>query len=196
MIGSLRGVVDQLTPPNSLIVDVGGVGYLVYAPTDLLSRINVGEVLKLAVSMSVREDAITLYGFETSQDKAWFEALRMAQGVGPALALGILSAVPRADLAHAIATNDQAMLKRVPGVGPKTALRLIVEMQGRLAQLGVEERFTGSKSPRDTDATADLRLALLSLGYSHDQIRGVIERVPSELPLEDMVKFCLKELSA
>lgn len=196
MIGSLRGVVDQISPPNSLIVDVAGVGYLVHCPTDLLSRTCVGAELKLTVSTSVREDAITLYGFENAHDKNWFEALRTAQGVGPSLALSILSSMSRAELVQAISSNDSALLKRVPGVGPKTALRLIVEMQGRLVQLGFDGDIAGSPTGEAGSVVADLRLALLSLGYSQDQIRGVVEKVPAEFTLEEMVKYCLKELSA
>ncbi|MDA8081286.1 MAG: Holliday junction branch migration protein RuvA [Actinomycetota bacterium] len=196
MIGSLRGVVDQVSPPNSLIVDVAGVGYLVHCPTDLLSRTRVGAELKLTVSTSVREDAITLYGFENAHDKNWFEALRTAQGVGPSLALSILSSMSRAELVQAISSNDSALLKRVPGVGPKTALRLIVEMQGRLVQLGFDGDIAGSPTGEAGSVVADLRLALLSLGYSQDQIRGVVEKVPAEFTLEEMVKYCLKELSA
>ena len=196
MIGSLRGVVDQISPPNSLIVDVAGVGYLVHCPTDLLSRTRVGAELKLTVSTSVREDAITLYGFENAHDKNWFEALRTAQGVGPSLALSILSSMSRAELVQAISSNDSALLKRVPGVGPKTALRLIVEMQGRLVQLGFDGGIAGSPTGEAGSVVADLRLALLSLGYSQDQIRGVVEKVPAEFTLEEMVKYCLKELSA
>lgn len=196
MIGSLKGVVDQISPPNSLVVDVGGVGYLVHCPTDLLSRLQLGQELKLSISMSVREDAMTLYGFETNQDKSWFEALRTAQGVGPSLALSILSSISRNELVHAIAANDHAVLKRVPGVGPKTALRLIVEMQGRLAQLGSVDVFGGSGAGANGSVVGDLRLALVSLGYTQDQIRGVVEKVPAEFSLEEMLKYCLKELSA
>ncbi len=196
MIGSLKGVVDQILPTGALVVDVGGVGYLVHCPSNLVSQAREGEVLKLAIFTSVREDAITLYGFETIQDKSWFEALRTTQGVGPALALAILSSIPRDELVRAIATNDIELLKRVPGVGPKTALRLIVEMQGRLSNLGVDGRFAGSPTNSSGSISADLKLALISLGYSQDQIRGVIERVPPEYSLEEMVKFCLKELSA
>jgi len=188
--------VDQISPPNLLIVDVAGVGYLVHCPTDLLSRTCVGVELKLAVSTSVREDAITLYGFENPQDKSWFEALRTTQGVGPSLALSILSSMSRPELVQAISSNDSALLKRVPGVGPKTALRLIVEMQGRLSQLGFEAGFAGSLAAANGSVIADLRLALLSLGYLQDQIRGVVDRVPAELSLEEMLKYCLKELSA
>ncbi|TAN23753.1 MAG: Holliday junction branch migration protein RuvA [Actinomycetota bacterium] len=196
MIGSLRGIIDQMAPPNLLVVDVGGVGYLVHCPTDLLSKSSLGQELKLVVSTSVREDAITLYGFENIYDKNWFEALRTTQGIGPSLALNVLSSMSRSELVQAISTGDVALLKRVPGVGPKTALRLIVEMQGRLAQLGGVEGHFGVLGASDGSLVSDLRLALGSLGYSQDQIRGVLEKVPSELTLEEMVKYCLKELSA
>ncbi|NNN18810.1 MAG: Holliday junction branch migration protein RuvA [Acidimicrobiaceae bacterium] len=196
MIGSLRGVVDSLSPPNSLIIDVSGVGYLVHCPTDLLARVSGGEEMKLAISTSVREDAITLYGFETIQDKIWFEALRTTQGVGPSMALGILSSLSRSELVQAISTNDVALLKRVPGVGPKTALRLIVEMQGRLAHLVGDGSFIGTSGSVNGSVVSDLKLGLISLGYSHDQIRGVVDKVPPELSLEEMLRYCLKELSA
>ncbi len=195
MIGSLRGVIDQVMPPNVLVVDVGGVGYLVHCPTDLLSKSSLGQELKLVVSTSVREDAITLYGFENGYDKNLFEALRTTQGVGPSLALNVLSSISRSELVRAISTNDVALLKSVPGIGPKTAMRLIVEMQGRLAQFAGLEGFSGGFGTSDDSVVTDLRLALGSLGYSQDQIRGVLEKVPPELTLEEMVKYCLKELS-
>lgn len=195
MIGSLRGVVDEVSPPGSLILDVGGVGYLVHCPAGVVSKVRRGEVVKLAVSTSVREDSITLFGFESTEDKAWFEALRTVQGVGPSLALGILSAVSRGELVKAIASGDHALLKRIPGVGPKTAMRLVVEMQGRLDNLGVVGSPPGSASGADGSVVADLRSALVSLGFSQDQIRSVVAKVPPDFSLEEMVKYCLKELS-
>lgn len=196
MIGFLRGVAGQLILPNSLILDVNGVGYLVHCPTDLISRTIVGNELSLFVITSVREDAITLYGFERSEDKDWFEALRSAQGVGPSLALGILSSLSRSELAHAISTKDQAALTRISGVGAKTASRLIVELQSRLPQLDVgHQSLPGPPEIGGDNVMGDLRLALTSLGYGIDQIRTVLERVPSELSLEEMLRYCLKELS-
>lgn len=195
MIGFLRGVVGHVVLPNSLILDVNGVGYLVHCPTDLVSRVIIGKELSLFVITSVREDAITLYGFERSEDKDWFEALRAAQGVGPSLALGILSSLSRSELAHAISTKDQAALTRIPGVGAKTASRLIVEMQSRLPQLGAGSSLSGSLEMGGDNVMGDLRLALASLGYGADQVRVVLEKVPIELSLEEMLRYCLKELS-
>lgn len=195
MIGSLSGVVDQILPPSVLIVDVAGVGYLVHCPTDLISRVRVGEKTKLVIFTSVREDAITLYGFESVGDKVWFEALKSAQGVGPALALNILSSMSRSELAEAIANKDHALLTKVPGVGPKTASRLIVELQGKLTQLGISGLSIDSLGRGAASVVGDVRLALSSLGYPQDQIRAVLENVPMGLSLEEMLRFCLKELS-
>lgn len=176
------------------MIDVMGVGYLVHCTTDLLAKVDRGQEVALVVETVVREDSITLYGFESVDDKNWFEALRSTQGVGPALALAILSALSRSDLFYAISQRDQALLTQVPGVGAKTASRLILELQGRIDALA----SAGSAMSRDAPGSnsADLRAALSSLGYSPEQIRAVVSAVPSELPLEDMIRFCLRELSS
>lgn len=194
MIGSLRGVVAQVLPPNVIILDVNGVGYLLHCPTDLVTTVKVDEPLMVVVHTSVREDAITLYGFRSNSEKNWFEALRSAQGVGPSLALAILSSMSLDELSLAISNKDQAYLTKVPGVGSKTASRLIVEMAGRLTQLGVPEYSGGQADYGNANVINDLRLALASLGYSADQIRRVVEKVPRELSLEEMIKVSLKEL--
>lgn len=196
MIGSLRGVVAQVILPNAIILDVNGVGYLVHCPADLVTNVKVDDQLSLVVHTSVREDAITLYGFRNAADKNWFEALRAAQGVGPSLALAILSAMSLDDLSLAISSKDQASLTRVPGVGAKTASRLIVEMSGRLSQLGAFGDIDGQVNHSDANLMNDVRLALISLGYSADQIRRVVESVPRDLSLEEMIKFSLKELAS
>lgn len=196
MIGSLRGIVAQIMLPNALILDVNGVGYLVHCPTDLLTDVKVDDPLSLVIHTSVREDAITLYGFRNSADKSWFEALRAAQGVGPSLALAILSSMSLDELSLAISNKDQASLTKVPGVGAKTASRLIVEMAGRLSQLGAFGNISGHVYSGDAILLNDVRLALTSLGYSSDQIRRVVDGIPRDLSLEEMIKYSLKELAS
>lgn len=195
MIASLRGSVGEIVFPNMLILDVGGVGYLLHCPTDLIAKVSLGAEIYISVFTSVREDAITLYGFESSEDKSWFEALKTTQGVGPSLALSILSTMSRAELAHAISAKDQAMLVRVPGVGAKTASRLIVEMQGRLEQLGSPLIGSGMGTAPNGSLESDLRLALAGLGFGSEQIRAILAKVPPDLTLEEMLRFALKELS-
>ncbi len=196
MIGLLSGLVAEIVLPNIIIVDVGGVGYVVHCPNDLIAETQLGSEIKLSVHTSVREDSITLYGFKNKSDKEWFEALRATQGVGPSLALNILSSLSREELALAIDSRDQAVLTRVPGVGAKTASRLLVEMASQLTKLssgGIPVRQSGEV---DANLIGDLRLALSSLGYGADQIRRVVEQVPTGLTLQELIKHCLKELSS
>ncbi len=196
MIGLLTGSVAEIVLPNIIIVDVGGVGYVVHCPNDLIAESKIGSEIKLSVHTAVREDSITLYGFKDKSDKEGFEALLSTQGVGPSLALNILSSLSRAELALAIDSRDQAALTRVPGVGSKTASRLLVEMAGQLSKLdsgGIPARQSGNI---DANLIADLRMALSSLGYGADQIRRVVEQVPSGLSLQELIKHCLKELSS
>lgn len=196
MIASLSGRVSELVIPNAMVVDVGGVGYLVHCPVDLIATTSLGDDVRMSIFTSVREDAITLYGFRSTEDKNWFEALKAAQGVGPSLALTILSSMSKGDLAYAISTSDLAALTRIPGIGSKTASRLMVEMQGRLSQLGAIDTVPGPRSDLDGTIAADLRLALAGLGFGSEQIREVLTKVPANLSLEEMLRFSLKELSA
>ncbi|MYJ80481.1 MAG: Holliday junction branch migration protein RuvA [Acidimicrobiaceae bacterium] len=194
MIGSLRGRLLSRSPEAELLVEVSGVGYRVQAtPRTAASAAGAGSEVFLHVSHIVREDAQTLYGFSTSDERRTFEALVGARGVGPALALSILAVHHPDALRRAVADDDVDMMCLVPGVGVKTAVRLLVEFKSRLhlpeaeAPPGTED---GAASPgARTDARSDVRAALDGLGYGAEEIKGVL----AELPADDDAGLMLRE---
>lgn len=194
MIGYLRGNVVDRTLKGELTVDVGGVGYRVIVPTGQLGRMlsahnmSSNPEVTLFVHTSVREDAITLYGFATRDDRTCFELVLTAHGVGPSLALAILNMHSPDSLRTALATDDVDALTAVPGVGKKTAARLLVELKSKLADLNdydgaIAAAGDASPLPADfvADARADVRAALAGLGYGADEIRAAIRRLPSDV---------------
>ena len=197
MIGSLRGtVIDR--GDDHLLIEVGGVGYHVtVSPTTVLSVGDVGDEAFLWVHHHIREDHQALYGFATADAKRCFTALLGAHGVGPALALAILSVHGPVDLARVLADDDVAALCLVPGVGKKTAARLLVELKSRLdipldlAAVGA----TTSPSPAGGSARADVREALTGLGYGLDEIREVLADLPDGDDPGALLKQALQRLS-
>src|SRR5580698_5495911 len=174
MIAQLRGTLGDKRP-NQVLVDVGGVGYLVHIPLstfyalgDLRSNVTV------LIHTQVREDAISLYGFLSSREKHLFELLISASGVGPALALKILSGMSVDDLVPAVRSGDLVRLTRIPGVGRKTAERMVVELRDKLAAIEVP---VDSREPVTTTGTAsDVVSALLNLGYEQRTAEQAVER--------------------
>ncbi|MGO8871504.1 MAG: Holliday junction branch migration protein RuvA [Acidimicrobiales bacterium] len=193
MIGSLRGTLVDRPAPGEVIVEVGGVGYRVAVPTTLLAALGPGgsEVF-LHVHTHVREDAIVLFGFAHADERRCFEALLGAHGVGPSLALAILSSLSPAALSTAVLEDDVDTLCLVPGVGKKTAARLLLELKARLdlPSLGGARPAGDDSSPR-----AEARAALVELGYAPDEIRGVLEVVDDDGTVEELVRSALRELA-
>ena len=128
MIGKLTGVVDSIAE-DAVILDVGGVGYLVQCPSSTLSRLVVGAHASLMIEMKVSDDAIKLYGFASAEEREWFRLLQTVQNVGARVALSVLSTLSPRDLGRALALSDKAMIGRAPGVGPKPALRIATELE-------------------------------------------------------------------
>jgi len=194
VIGSLRGVVVDRPAPGEVIVEVGGVGYRLSAPTSLLATLGgPGSQVFLHVHTHVREDAIVLYGFAHADERRCFEALLGAHGVGPSLALAILSSMSPAALSTAVLEDDVDTLCLVPGVGKKTAARLLLELKARLElpTLGGEvPGGGGNASPR-----GEARAALVELGYGPDEIRGARDAVEDDGSVEEMVRTALRELA-
>ncbi|HLI02120.1 MAG TPA: Holliday junction branch migration protein RuvA [Acidimicrobiales bacterium] len=206
MIGSLRGVLLDHWPWREhgaeVLVEAGGVGYRAVVPSGALARLGeAGSAVFLHVHTHVREDAIVLFGFPTREERVCFEALIGAHGVGPAVAVAMLSVHSPAALRRAVATEDVDALTLVPGIGPKTAARLLVELKSRL---GADEPAltvvggTGATGPGiGAEATRhDVRVALAGLGYGADEIRQVLGRLPREGAVEDLVRLALKDLAA
>lgn len=201
MISFLRGRLAAVDG-NVVIVDVAGVGYAVSVPAAALGRLpKPGQELTLYTSMHVREDSWNLYGFTSPEERRTFELLLGVAGVGPKLALAVLSAVGPAGLSRAVLLGDAAVLARVPGVGKKTAQRLILELKGRL---GLPEGETGAAALPPGAATGDpfseAAEALAALGYSGAELGRALEAVRRRLderpPVEDIIRHSLRELAS
>ena len=193
MIGSVRGTVVDRPTAGEVVVEVGGVGYRVSVPTRVASALGDGEIF-LYVATHVRDDAIVLYGFTTAEERRTFEALVAAHGVGPSLALAVLSALTPAALAEAVAGDDVDLLCTVPGVGKKTAARMVLELQSTLGA-SVVAGPVGERSSGDGAARRDARAALAELGYGADEVRGALATVPGDDAPEDQVRAALRNLA-
>ena len=198
MIGSLRGtLVDR--GADEITIDVGGVGYRVtVSPTTAVSLGELGAEIFCWVHHHQREDDVTLYGFATKDERACFEALLGAHGVGPALALAILSIHTPLALARILAEDDIGALCLVPGVGKKTAARLLIDLKSRLSvpDLGAPAVAVGSPAPNDPTARADVRGALVELGYSESEIREVMADLPPDGDAGGLLRDALQRLAA
>ncbi|MHB1533799.1 MAG: Holliday junction branch migration protein RuvA [Acidimicrobiales bacterium] len=213
MIGSLRGVLlDRRARGDhsgEVLLEVGGVGYRVVVPASTMGRLGpLGAPAFVHVHTHVREDSIVLFGFGTREERACFEVLIGAHGVGPAVALALLSVHSPAALRRAVATDDLDALCLVPGIGKKTAARLLIELKSRLeADADVAELASldgsdarsggGDGAPADAAALArrDLRGALAGLGYGADEIRQVLADLPGEGTVEELLRRALGQLA-
>jgi Holliday junction DNA helicase RuvA len=194
VIGSLRGTLLDRSLDGDVLVEVGGVGYRVtVAPTASAAVGEVGDEVFVWVHHHIREDAQTLYGFATREERVCFEALLGAHGVGPALALAILSVHGPAALREVIATQDVSALCLVPGVGQKTAARLLVELQSRLdlPDIDLTPAGHGQVAP---SARRDVSEALAGLGFGPDEVRKVVDDLPDGDPA-DLLREALRRLA-
>ena len=202
MIAHLSGTVAR-TDANSVILDVNGVGYRALVPLGVLSTLPAeGERVMLFTSMIVRDDDITLYGFRDADEQRVFEALIGVAGVGPKVALSLLSVLDGAALSAAIASGDAKTLTRVPGVGPKLAQRIVLELGDRMAQFAFEQKvqsLTDRNSVADREAFEDIVEALVNLQYSRTDARKAAEKVMSEsagpTDVPKLIRDALKLLS-
>lgn len=184
MIGYLKGAVLALCQ-NSLVLDVHGVGYSVSVTSDLVSRVHEGQELSLFIHTAVREDAITLFGFESEEHLAFFKQLLTVSGIGPKTGLAIMSGSPDV-VRDAIASGDEAMLTRIPGIGKKTAARIILDLKGKVVAPTMKPRAVRS-------GLDDACEALLNLGYDRGMIMKIVGDLPAEIQeTEDIVKYFLK----
>ncbi len=197
MIGQLRGRLADKRP-NQVLVDVGGVGYLVAVPLSTYAAL--GELhteVTLLIHTHVREDALALYGFLSSREKHFFEMLLGASGVGPTLALKILSGMSVEELVPAIRTGDVARLTRIPGVGRKTAERMVVELKDKLETVVVAGDKPVAASP--AGAEADVVSALVNLGYEQRVAESAVaegNRSGGAGNFEKLLRIALQTLSA
>jgi holliday junction DNA helicase RuvA len=191
VIGSVRGTVIERTAAGEVLVEVGGVGYRAFVPASALPALHPGDAAFLFTHLHVREDAMVLYGFPTRDERDTFEALIATTGVGPKLALAMLSVHSPAGLRRALLEDDLAALTMVPGVGKRTAQRLLVELKTRLEvpELDLVERGN-APAPR-----AEVRVALAGLGYAPDEVRDVVAQLPEEGSVEELLREALKLLA-
>ena len=192
MIGFLRGTLIDRSPAEVLI-DVQGVGYRVLvAPDTIASLGEPGATAIVHTYLHVREDALTLYGFPTRDERACFEALLGAHGVGPALAMAILSVHRPASLRQVLATDDVEALCLVPGVGKKTAARLLLELKARLdLPDGDLAAILGERS----GSHGEVREALVALGYGPEEVRDALRDLPTDGDVSRLLKDALSRLS-
>ena len=200
MIASLTGRL-AFKAPTAVVLDVHGVGYEVFIPLSTYYGLpNLSDSISLSIHTHVREDAIQLFGFLTSQEKDAFVLLTSVSGVGPKLALSVLSALPVSDLVSAIQSGDVEKLTTVPGIGHKSASRLVLELKDKVGKLH-PGLAPASDSPRQgQDATFDDALsALVNLGYRPQDARDVLKQVKKSnaesIALKDMIRESLKELA-
>jgi len=197
MIGQLRGRLAEKRP-NQVLVDVGGVGYLVQVPLSTYAAL--GELhteVTLLIYTHVREDALALYGFVSAREKHLFELLLSASGVGPTLALKILSGMSVEELVPAIRGSDLARLTRIPGVGRKTAERMVVELKDKLEAVTIETEKPAAVSP--AGAQADVVSALVNLGYEQRAAEAAVAEAIREAGpgnFEKLLRAALQSLSA
>ena len=192
MIGSLRGSVLERNVDGTVLLEVGGVGYLVSVSSRVLAELEPGTSVFLYIHHHIREDAQMLYGFTSRDERQTFQVLIKTNGIGPALAMAVLATHPPAALFDVVSNNDVAALTLVPGVGKKTAERLIVELRDRLSV----PMLDGAGTSGSASVVADVRDALASLGYGTDEIRDVLRDLRSDADSATLLRDALKSLGA
>jgi len=190
MIGRLSGILLEKNPPQ-LLIDCNGVGYEIDVPMSTFYNLPAtGDRVVLLTHLAVREDAHLLYGFGTAEERNLFRQLVRISGIGARTALAILSGMSVADLAQAVTLQEAGRLTRIPGIGKKTAERLLLELKGKLgADLGAAGLVVHG------DATADILNALLALGYSDKEATLAMKQVPAGTGVSEGIKLALKTLS-
>jgi Holliday junction DNA helicase RuvA len=191
VIGRLAGILIEKHPPQ-LLVDVGGVGYELDVPMSTFYNLpDKGERVMLLTHFVVREDAQALYGFLTGAEREAFRILIRISGVGPKLALAVLSGLSVGDLGEAVAMQETGRLTGIPGIGRKTAERLLLELKDKLPRTGIGTLAAGKALP----VGSDVLNALLALGYNEREVVQVVKDLPSELSVEEGIRAALKRLS-
>ena len=201
MIAKLSGRIDSVAD-GSVVLDVGGVGYLVFCSARTLSRLSEGRAVALLIETQVREDGIHLYGFFDAEERRWFRLLIAIQGVGPKVALAVLGVLPIEELLAAIAMGDRASLSRAAGVGAKLAARIVVELKDKVGALPVPAAMAAVGAPVATggSVTTDAVSALVNLGFRPVEAQGAVVAAVSRLgagaALEALIRAGLAELAS
>jgi holliday junction DNA helicase RuvA len=191
MIGKLTGTLSDKNPPQ-VLVDCGGVGYEVQVPMSTFYGLpELGAQVSLLTHFVVREDAQILYGFSSVQERAGFRELIKISGVGPRTALSVLSGMSVGELAQAVTLQEAGRLVKVPGIGKKTAERLLLELKGKLGADMGGTPLVGVAN----DAQADILQALVALGYSDKDAASALKALPTEIGVSEGIKLALKALA-
>jgi Holliday junction DNA helicase RuvA len=191
MIGRIAGTLLEKSPPE-VLVDVGGIGYAIDVPMSTFYNLPVlGERVTLLTHLAVREDAHQLFGFLTAGERQAFRELIRISGIGSRTALAVLSGMSVDELAQAVALQESGRLTRVPGIGKKTAERLLLELKGKLATaIGA-----AAKGAPAADQGADVLHALVALGYSDKEAAAAVRQLPPGSPVADGIRLALKSLA-
>ena len=194
MIAKLRGIIDQMGE-DYVIIDVSGVGYLVFCPSKVLNKLSPkGQLDEILIETIVREDQITLYGFNEEKEKYWFGLLLKVQGVGAKTALKGLSIMTPEELEMAILSDDKTSLTRIPGIGNKGAIRICSELKDKTLNISILD----NKNSKENNNIQDLISGLIGLGYGHHEAYEVISKLSNEdkgKKVEDMLQIALKVIS-
>ena len=189
MIGRITGTLAEKTPPQ-LLIDVNGVGYEIDVPMSSFYNLPaLGERVTLLTHFVVREDAQVLFGFLTHDERATFRLLVKISGVGPRTALSILSGLSVTELAQAVSLQEAGRLVKVPGIGKKTAERLLLELKGKLGDAIAAPASVAS------NAQGDILQALLALGYSDREAAAALKALPTDIGVSDGIKLALRALA-
>lgn len=193
MIGRISGILAEKNPPQ-ILVDVGGIGYEVDVPMSSFYNLpNIGDKVTLLTEFIVREDAQLLFGFLTHDERVTFRQLMKISGVGARTALAVLSGMSVADLAHAVAMQEVGRLIKVPGIGKKTAERLLLELKGKLPTApGVATG--GSSALYVPNVSGDILNALMALGYNEREALSAMKGLPEDVTVSDGIRQALKLL--
>ena len=199
MIGQIEGTIIEKNPPE-ILVEVAGITYEILVPMSTLYQLpESGEVVRLHTHFSVREDAQTLYGFYDAETKKMFRSLVRVNGVGPKMALGILSGMSVEDFVQTVRNNDSEAMIRMPGIGKKTAERLMIEMRDKMIEWGSDNNVGSDLSPQPRSSfTKDAEVAMINLGYKPQQASRAIAQVlkvhPEINDSEELIRFSLKSM--
>ena len=215
MIAKLKGTVDTIGE-EYCIIDVGGVGYMVFASTKTLGKLNKGAAAALLIETVVREDSITLYGFADAWEKEWFNTLTRVQGVGAKVCLSILSVLAPGQLAQAVSAQDKASFTRASGVGPKLAARIVTELKDKIVTIPItdslkeiemnptqetesyEDSVAALNAGEDPSKLEDAISALVNLGYQRLEAYKAVNKAAMTAPEADtsgLIKLALKEFA-
>ena len=188
MIATLRGEVSQIEE-NALIVEVGGVGLRVFAPAPMRTNAKAGEIIFLFTHLVVREDALTLYGFESQSDRDLFNILLGVDGVGPKVALSVLSTLTLETIQRAIFADEEELLSKVPGVGKKTAQKMAIHLKDKLKPVDALGKIATL-----ADYDSEVLAALTALGYSEIEAQSALQSIPKDAPkdVEERLRVALQ----